>query len=207
MPTGRLITIEGIDGSGKTTLAGALVRELGERRGLDAHLLREPGGVALSERVRELLKDPSLVIGARSEALLYAAARAELIEQALSPLLLDGAWVVLDRYVDSSLAYQGVARGLGVESVAAINAFATGGLVPDVTLLLELDPAEARRRTDDRGEGRDRLESEDDGFFERIADAYRAFAKADPERFTVLDATLDEAALLEAALDALADLD
>jgi len=202
-----LITVEGIDGAGKTTLAGGLARELRERRSIDAHLLREPGGVALSERVREVLKDPDLRIGARAEALLYAAARAELIEQALTPLLLSGSWVVLDRYVDSSLAYQGAARGLGIESIAEINRFATGDLVPDLTLLLEIDPAEARRTTDDRGAGRDRLESEDDSFFVEIASAYRQLADAEPARFRTLDATLAADHLLELALERLAELD
>ena len=202
-----MITVEGIDGAGKTTLAGGLARELRARRGIDAHLLREPGGVALSERVREVLKDPALRIGARAEALLYAAARAELIEQALTPLLLSGSWVVLDRYVDSSLAYQGAARGLGIDSIAEVNRFATGDLVPDMTLLLEIDPAEARRRTDDRGDGRDRLESEDDSFFVEIAAAYRHLAEAEPARFRTLDATLDPDRLLELALERLAGLD
>lgn len=207
MPTGRLITVEGIDGAGKTTLAGSLARELRERRSIDAHLLREPGGVALSERIREVLKDPTLRIGARSEALLYAAARAELIEQAVTPLLLSGSWVLLDRYVDSSLAYQGAARGLGVDPVAAVNSFATGDLVPDMTLLLEIDPAEARRRADGRGEAKDRLEAEDDSFFVEIAAAYLRLAEAEPGRFRKLDATLPPEDLVELALAALAELD
>ena len=206
MPMGRLITVEGIDGSGKTTLAGSLVALLGDRHGIDAHLLREPGGVVLSERIRDILKDPDMKIGGRAEALLYAAARAELIEQAITPLLYAGSWVLLDRYVDSSLAYQGVARGLGVDDVAAINRFATGGLVPDRTLLLEIAPAVARRRTDSRGEAPDRLEAEDDSFFTEIAEAYSRFAEAEPERFRVLDANLAPADLLLAAAEAVADL-
>lgn len=207
MPNGRLITVEGIDGAGKTTLAGGMARELRERRSIDAHLLREPGGVALSERVREILKDPDLRICSRAEALLYAAARAELIEQAISPLLAAGSWVLLDRYVDSSLAYQGAARGLGVDAVAGINRFATGDLVPDRTLLLEIDPAEARRRADGRDLVRDRLEAEDDSFFVEIAAAYRDLAAASPDRFRVIDATLPPGDLLEVALDAISDLD
>ena len=104
-------------------------------------LLREPGGVHAAERVRELVKDPALTIGARAEALLYAAARAQLVEEALEPLLSSGTWVLLDRFVDSSLAYQGAGRGLGVEAVREINLFATGGLTPDRTLLLTLAPS------------------------------------------------------------------
>src|SRR5438445_521021 len=140
MPGGRLITIEGIDGAGKTTLAEALQKALGER-GVDVRLLREPGGVAAAERVRELVKDPGLRIGARAEALLYAAARAQLVEEAIDPLLGSGTWVLLDRFIDSSLAYQGGGRELGLDAIRAINAFGTGGLRPDRTLLLKLDPA------------------------------------------------------------------
>src|SRR5436305_6398666 len=138
MPDGRLITIEGIDGAGKTTLAEALQQEV-SHRGHDVRLLREPGGVAAAERVRELVKDPGLRIGPRAEALLYAAARAQLVEEAIKPLLERGTWVLLDRFVDSSLAYQGGGRGLGIDQVRAINDFGTGGLRPDRTLLLDLD--------------------------------------------------------------------
>src|SRR5689334_4923653 len=130
-----LVTIEGLDGAGKTTLARALAERL------EATLLREPGGVAASERIRELVKDPALTVGGRAEALLYAAARAQLVEERLRPELERGALVLLDRFVDSSLAYQGAGRELGVEAIAAINAFATGGLRPDLTLLLRVDPA------------------------------------------------------------------
>src|SRR4051812_49786123 len=136
-----LVTIEGLDGAGKTTLAAGLAQALPE-----AVLLREPGGVAASERIRELVKDPALTVGGRAEALLYAAARAQLVEERLRPELERGALVLLDRFVDSSLAYQGAGRELGVEAVAAINAFATGGLTPTLTLLLRVDPAAGRAR-------------------------------------------------------------
>jgi dTMP kinase len=144
MARGRLITIEGIDGAGKSTLAAALVDAMA-RRGVQATLLREPGGVRTAERIRELVHDPEATIGARAEALLYAAARAQLVEEALEPLLGGGRLVLLDRFVDSSLAYQGAGRELGVDAIAAINAFGTGGLAPDRTLLLRLDPAAAPR--------------------------------------------------------------
>src|SRR3954447_26749113 len=174
-----LVTIEGLDGAGKTTLAHALFAALAER-GLAVELLREPGGVPASERVRKLVKDPALPIGARSEALLYAAARAQLVDERVRPALDAGRWVLLDRFVDSSLAYQGEGRGLGVEAVAAVNAFATGGLEPDRTLLLRLDPAAGRARQAGRGEAPDRLEREADAFFARIAAAYDALAAAHP---------------------------
>src|SRR5438067_6591040 len=140
MSRGRLITIEGIDGAGKTTLATALNSKLRES-GVDVRLLREPGGVRAAERIRELVMDPGLQVSGRAEALLYAAARAQLVEEAVSPLLEKGTWVLLDRFVDSSLAYQGAGRELGMEDVALINDFATGGLEPDRTLLLVLDLA------------------------------------------------------------------
>ena len=202
---GRLITIEGLDGAGKTTLASGLVQEL-RSRGVRAHLLREPGGVVLAERIREVVKDPSLRVGARAEALLYAAARAQLVEEAVRPLLDAGAWVVLDRFLDSSLAYQGAGRGLGIDEVRAVNLFGTGGLAPDRTLLLRVDPAVGRSRQAGRGEAPDRLEREADDFFAAIAAAYDAIAAAEPERVRVVDASLAPGAVLSAALAAMADL-
>jgi dTMP kinase len=187
MARGRLITIEGIDGAGKTTLAEALVREL-SARDHEARLLREPGGVAAAERVREVVKDPDLRIGARAEALLYAAARAQLVEEAVEPLLDGGTWVLLDRFVDSSLAYQGAGRWLGIDAVRAINEFGTGGLRPDRTLLLVVDPSTGRARSRSRAEAVDRLEAEDDGFFQRVANAYLGLAAADPQRIRTIDA-------------------
>lgn len=205
MTRGRLITIEGIDGAGKSTLAHGLAQALAAR-GVDVALLREPGGVPAAERIRTLVKDPGLRVGARAEALLYAAARAQLVEEALEPALARGAWVLLDRFVDSSLAYQGGGRGLGVAAVAAINAFATGDLRPDRTLLLRIDPALGRARQDGRGEAPDRLEREHDGFFAAIAAAYDALAAAEPQRIRSLDASADAPAVLAAAMAALADL-
>ena len=202
---GRLITIEGLDGAGKTTLASGLVQEL-RSRGVRAHLLREPGGVVLAERIREVVKDPSLRVGARAEALLYAAARAQLVEEAVRPLLDSDAWVVLDRFLDSSLAYQGAGRGLGIDEVRAINLFGTGGLAPDRTLLLRVDPAVGRSRQAGRGQAPDRLEREADDFFATIATAYDEIAAAEPERVRVLDAALAPEAVLSAALAAVEDL-
>jgi len=189
-----LITIEGIDGAGKTTLAKRLARELG------ATLLREPGGVELSERIRGLVKDPAYDVDPRAEALLYAAARAQLVAERIRPALDRGETVLLDRFVDSSLAYQGAARGLTVAAVRAINDFGTGGLTPDVTLLLRVDVATSR----DRQEGTDRLEQEPDSFFARIAAAYDELAAAEPARFRVIDASAPPGAVLAAALSALA---
>jgi len=200
-----LVTIEGIDGAGKTTLAAGLVEALRER-GIEAEALREPGGVELSERVRALVQDPALDVDPRAEALLYAAARAQLVAERVRPALDAGRWVLLDRFVDSSLAYQGAGRELGIEAVRAINDFGTGGLVPDRTLLLRIDPVAGRARTQGRGTAPDRLEQEADTFFAAIARSYDELAAADPARVRVLDATLAPEELLGAALQALSDL-
>ncbi len=189
MTRGRLITVEGLDGAGKTTLAGALAGAL-RALGQDVELLREPGGVVLSERIRALVKDPALTVGPRAEALLYAAARAQLVEERLEPLLAAGRWVLLDRFVDSSLAYQGAGRELGVDTIRRLNAFATGDLVPDRTLLLRIDPREGLARAGGRGDAADRLEQEQLGFFVAAAAAYDELAAAEPERFAVIDAAL-----------------
>jgi dTMP kinase len=202
---GKLITIEGIDGSGKSTLAAALRAEM-QRRGARIEVLREPGGVELSERIRSLLADPALQIGAATEALLYAAARAELVHARLVPLLDAGTDVLLDRFLDSSLAYQGAGRELGVERIRAINELATGGLRPDRTLLLRISPRLARERLRRRGGPAERLESEREAFFERVASAYERLAEAEPERVRPIDATLAPERVLELALAAIADL-
>jgi dTMP kinase len=205
MARGKLITIEGLDGAGKSTLAQRLVMALSQR-GIDTKILREPGGVMTAERIRELVKDPDQHISARAEALLYAAARAQLVTEALVPALEAGTWIVLDRFVDSSLAYQGGGRQLGVEPVRDINAFAIDGLKPDRTLLLTLDPALGRSRARARAEPADRLEREDDAFFSRIAATYAQLAAREPERIRTIDAAESPEKVLEAALDALGDL-
>lgn len=205
MSRGRLITIEGLDGAGKTTLAQALAPAL-RSRGPSVRLLREPGGVRAAERVRELVKDPELTIGPRAEALLYAAARAQLVEEALEPLLAAGTWVLLDRFVDSSLAYQGAGRHLGIAAVAAMNEFAVRDVRPDRTLLLSLDPAVGRSRSRSRSDPIDRLEREEDQFFARIAAAYAELAAAEPDRIRVVDAAQEPDMVLAAAISELEDL-
>jgi dTMP kinase len=202
---GTLITIEGLDGAGKSTLSESLAAELAAR-GLRVELLREPGGVELSERIRALVKDPALEVSPRAEALLYAAARAQLVAERLEPLLEDGTTVLLDRFVDSSLAYQGGGRDLGIEQVRAINMFATGMLEPDRTLLLRISPQEGRTRQGERAQEPDRLELEGDEFFETIASAYDELARAEPQRVRVIDASRPADAVLREALAALEDL-
>jgi dTMP kinase len=169
---GLFVTFEGIDRSGKTTQARLLCEALDD----DALGVREPGGTEVGERVRELLKDPAVPLSPRAEALLFAAARAELVADVIRPALEQGRVVVSDRFLDSSLAYQGAARGLGVEEIERINRFATGGLLPDLTLLLAIDPAAAAARA---GEA-DRFEDEGAELQERVLAAYEELAAADP---------------------------
>jgi dTMP kinase len=190
-----LITVEGLDGAGKTTLIAGLARSLG------AVVLREPGGVELSERIRDLVADPRLEVDPRAEALLYAAARAQLVAEKLRPLLDGGATVLLDRFVDSSLAYQGGGRSLGVDEIRTLNAFATGGLQADRTLLLRIDPEQGLARI--AGREADRLERAGGEFFARVAHAYDELAAADPDRFIVLDAAQPPDTVLASALKAL----
>ena len=181
MPRGLFVSFEGIDRSGKTTQARLLVDALGD----EALAVREPGGTAVGERVREILKDQGLTIGPRAEALLFAAARAELVDEVVRPALDDGRVVVSDRFVDSSLAYQGAARGLGVAEVAHVNEWATGGLVPDLTILLELPAAEAGARATAE---QDRFEAEGAALQERVRAAYEELAATDTGRWQRVDA-------------------
>jgi dTMP kinase len=177
---GLFVTFEGIDRSGKTTQARLLCEALGD----DALGVREPGGTPAGERVRDLLKDADVPLGPEAEALLFAAARAELVEKVIRPALEAGRVVVSDRFLDSSLAYQGGARGLGVEEVARINRFATGGLVPDLTFLLEIDPATAAERA---GES-DRFEDEGAALQLAVREAYEELVAADAARWRRVDA-------------------
>jgi dTMP kinase len=177
---GLFVTFEGIDRSGKTTQAQMLVDALGD----DALGVREPGGTPAGERVRDLLKDAAVPLGAEAEALLFAAARAEIVDKVIRPALSEGKVVVSDRFLDSSLAYQGGARGLGVEEVERINRFATGGLVPDLTFLLDLDPSAAAARA---GES-DRFEDEGAALQEAVLDTYARLMSDGPERWRRIDA-------------------
>jgi dTMP kinase len=178
------ISFEGLDGCGKTTQA-ALLAEAAAAAGREVVPVREPGGTAPGERVRAILLDPAVEIEPWAEALLYAAARAQLVEEVIRPALERGADVVCDRYVDSSLAYQGIARGLGVEAVLQLNLAVTGGLLPDVSFLLFLDPGVAAGRHVDP----DRLEREGTELQAKVDAAYRELAERFPERIVAIDAT------------------
>jgi dTMP kinase len=177
---GLFVTFEGIDRAGKTTQSQLLAEALGD----EAIAVREPGGTAVGERVRELVKDREVRVGPEAEALLFAAARAELVARVIRPALEAGRVVASDRYLDSSLAYQGAARGLGVEEVAAVNRFATGGLEPDLTFLLAIDAVAAAARA---GEP-DRFESEGRALQDAVLAAYERLAEAEPQRWRRIDA-------------------
>ena len=177
------VTFEGLDGSGKTTQVELLRRHL-EDSGREVVVTREPGGTEFGERVRELLlHGPDM--SAWAEATLFAAARAELVERVIAPAREGGADVICDRYVDSSLAYQGIARGLGLDAVLELNLAAVQGVLPDRTFLLLVDPATAAGRT---GRNPDRIEREDDDFRARVDAAYREVAERFPERIVPIEA-------------------
>lgn len=191
MSRGRFVTLEGIDGSGKSTQADLLAGAL-ERSGRDVVRTREPGGTTLGEAVRAILLDGEGAVSGAAEVLLFAAARAQLVREVIAPALADGRWVVCDRFLDSSLAYQGGARGAGIDVVAGVNALAVGESMPDMTLLLSISPERAAAR---RAGAADRIEAEGLALQERVARAYRQIADGDPGRITVVDADRPEDAV------------
>jgi dTMP kinase len=188
------ISLEGIDGSGKTTQASLLAEALGDQ----TVLVREPGGTGAGERIRQVLKDPSLELDALAELLLFCAARAELVGQVLGPAREQGRDVVCDRFSDSSIAYQGVARGLGADRVEEICDLATGGVWPDLTLLLRIEPDRAAKRIGRRKA--DRFEGEGIELQRRVAEGYDEVARRHPERVRVIDADGDRHEIHRAVL-------
>jgi dTMP kinase len=187
---GRMfISLEGIDGSGKTSQAKLLAKALGE----DVLLVREPGGTKAGERIRQVLKDPGLELDPLAELLLFCAARAELVSQVVGPAREAGRDVICDRFSDSSVAYQGVARELGAERVEEICDLATGGVWPDLTILLRIDPARAAGRIGRRKA--DRFEGEGIELQRRVAEGYDEVARRHPERVRVVDADGDRDAV------------
>jgi len=175
------ITLEGVDGSGKTTQAAMLARALGA----GAMTLREPGGTDAAERIRQILADPDTPLDPLAELMLFCAARADLVSRVIRPALEQGRTVICDRFTDSTIAYQGVARDLGIVRVRELSEVATDGLSPDLTLLLRIDPA----RGLDRAESDDRFEAEGLRFQERVAEAYEDIARREPSRVVPIDAT------------------
>ncbi len=208
MSGGRLITFEGVEGCGKSTQMLLLARHLQER-GIAFVTTREPGGTPLGERVRELLLDPRLVPVPEAELFLFEAARAQLVAEVIRPALLAGTTVLSDRFADSSLAYQGGARGIPAAAVAHLNTLACTGLVPDRTLVFDLDVEvafhRARRRPTTTADNR-RFEDEALAFHQAVAAAYRNLANAQPHRVTVVDARGTPEEVHERTKAAVADL-
>jgi dTMP kinase len=198
---GLFIAFEGVEGAGKGTQIARAEAYLKERH-LDVLVTREPGGTRTGEQIRDVLLDPETgTIDPRAEALLFAASRAQTVTAVIRPALAEGKVVICDRYVDSSLAYQGWARGLGEQDVLTLNVWATQGLFPDLVVLLHLEPEKGLLRSTDRP---DRMELEGGDFHAKVADAYLKIAEEHPERFVVIDADRDPDAVAEdvrAALD------
>lgn len=178
---GFFLVFEGVEGAGKSTHARRLERRL-ERAGIPCRAVREPGGTPVGERIRPVVLDPGLQVSPEAELLLLLAARAEFVRKLVRPALARGEVVVADRYELSTLAYQGVARGLGLERVRRLNEFATGGLRPDCVVLLQVDPEEGLRR---KGGDTDRMEREAADFHARVAAAYAELAREVPDVIVV----------------------
>jgi dTMP kinase len=200
---GKLLVVEGPDGAGKSTLISGLAKSL-ESKGQAIEVIREPGGTALSEQIRLILKGltaPETEIDPRAETLLFAAARAQLCAELIEPLLEDGHWVLLDRFEGSTIVYQGIVRGIGRREVESISAFARGEVSPDMVLILELSVATSLQRMDDRDAGRpDRMEQATRDHLEEILDGYRSLAEHDPWLYRVISAEGSPEEVLRLAL-------
>ena len=194
MARGKFITLEGPEGAGKSTHLARLAEAL-RARGIEVLTTREPGGTPLCEVVRGLLQfnQAGEAPQTRAEVLLFLASRAQLVSQVIEPALARGTWVLCDRFCDSTFAYQGYGRGLELAQLRALNAFATGGLMPDLTLLLDIPEAESARRLAERKGPADRFEQEQAAFHRRLAEGFREMAAAEPARFRVIDSSGSEA--------------
>ena len=199
------MTVEGIDFSGKSTLARNLETCLAD---LDPppYFTREPGGTPAAERIRQLLLDPELEVDPWTEVYLYAAARADLVRRKILPRLENGEVVLCERFLDSSLAYQGVGRGLGLDAVRELNAWAVGEIVPDLTFYLRLSPRERERRARELGAPLDRIEKVGDGFMRRVEAGFEQISRSESDRVRVLDASLPPEELAEIVAREIRDL-
>lgn len=183
-----IISIEGGDGSGKSLLIGKISAYL-EEAAVDHVITREPGGVAIAEAIRDILLDRgNTAMDYRTEALLFAAARRQHLVEKVIPAVAAGKVVIFDRYVDSSIVYQGYVRGIGMDEVEQLNQFATEGILPDVTIVLDVDPEVGRRRIVENSREEDRLDKEDGGFHRRVREGYHILAERHPQRIRMVDA-------------------
>lgn len=207
MTTGRFISLEGGEGAGKSTQAKRLAEALGAR-GIETLVTREPGGSEGAEAIRGLLMQGDVKRWSpHSEALLFAAARADHVEKLIRPAVGAGTWVICDRFIDSSRAYQGVAGGIDDAAVLALHAFGSRGLLPDRTFVLEVPPEQGRARAEVRdGVGADRFAARGDAFHADVAAAFRRFAEHEPERVRLIDASGTPEMVTEALLADLGDL-
>ncbi|MEI8055871.1 MAG: dTMP kinase [Actinomycetes bacterium] len=197
VPRGVFVAFEGGDGAGKSTQANTLADEL-TSAGFEVVRTREPGGTPAAEAIRAVVLTPDYAgLDPRAEALLFAAARSEHVSRLIAPALARGAIVICDRYVDSSIAYQGVARGLGVDVVTEINMWATGGLLPDLTVLLDVDANAGLERATDPN----RLEDEPESFHAAVVEAFRQLAAAQPDRYLVISAAQSRTAIADVVLE------
>ncbi len=200
---GFFLSVEGIDGAGKTTVVKKIGTEL-TKQGYAVQIVREPGGTLISEQIRSILLDPdNRNLVAPAEALLYVAARAQLVEEVIRSSLSTNKLLICDRYIDSTLAYQGGGRGLDLAWLQTLNQLATGGLEPDLTLLLDLEPLEGYQRRNARFKPnelpKDRLEEESEAFYQRVREAYLALARKEPKRIKVLNASKSQPEVEEKA--------
>lgn len=206
MKKGFMLVCDGSNGAGKTTVIAGLEAHL-KQRGIEVVMTREPGGTEVSEKIREIILDPSTPeMTDMTELMLFGAARAQHVREKIIPALEQGKVVISDRFDAATFSFQHYARGLDLATITTINQLALGGFRPDMNLILDLDPEEGLKRVKSRGEGLDRLEDEKQQFLQRAREGYLVQAKNDPERFTVIDASQTKAQVLEQSIELLDSL-